>query len=633
MRPNTKFLTVVWGKPYISRFAELALPSFLAKGNLPALAEATNLEVVIMTKLEDIDFFERHATFLCLRKICPVRFVTIDDLITTGVYGVTLTLAYARPIIACGQEMLNTHFVFMNADFVLADGSLLSLCKHIRDGRAIVLGPSFRATAEAVEPMLKAALDKDTHILTMAPRAMVSLALPHPHPTTAAKIVNQDLCHVTHPNQFFWRIDKNTLLGRYYLIFMLCLKPERVISSINSYCDYALIPEMCPSGDEVAMKDSDEFFMLELQQRNQESEMLRFGRQSIDDIAKSLQYWTTAEHRRAAKHTIVFHTNGVPSGFDDTKNETQRFIDKLQKQLGKPRQHSRHPYWIRGVYAWQNLFKPKALPVNPPELASFTRQSNPVSLESLEHRLFLLIWFAPYKIKRAFRRLGFALLSKLDHHDRLLLEHAFSDALARETVDGLSLIVTNAPDRISLSFKTRANVKIMSLWEFLDNSHTLSALHQSTYKTSFIHMEKDCSQLGAVIECLQSKLGDEGRIYLVVHCGNGESKNMLSSDLINLLEPLNLGSLYIEQCLFVGGYFKHISRIFCNRLVRGYVRDGVLAFVWILPLLTIALPLGWIDSHKQKKVQAKRKVAFCSGIFIRLAPIGKSLRDSPLGSK
>jgi hypothetical protein len=93
---------------------------------------------------------------------------------------VTLTLAYARPIIASGADMLNTHFVFMNADFVLADGSLRSLANQILAGRSIVLGPSFRSTAEAVEPALLAAVDSATGTLCMQPRELVDLSIRHP---------------------------------------------------------------------------------------------------------------------------------------------------------------------------------------------------------------------------------------------------------------------------------------------------------------------------------------------------------------------------------------------------------------------------------------------------------------------
>jgi hypothetical protein len=82
----------------------------------------------------------------------------------------------------------------MNADFVLADGSLRSLANQILAGRSIVLGPSFRSTAEAVEPALLAAVDSATGTLCMQPARIVDLSIRHPHPTTLAKTVNLGFC-------------------------------------------------------------------------------------------------------------------------------------------------------------------------------------------------------------------------------------------------------------------------------------------------------------------------------------------------------------------------------------------------------------------------------------------------------
>src|SRR5262245_34392575 len=179
MRPKVKFLTVVWGEAYIDMFAELALPSFLAPGNLPALAAITDLEVVVLTAGRDIAYFEKHPAFLKLRPLCAVRFIDIDDLIVDGLYGVTLTLAYARAINSCGEDMVGTHFVFMNADFILADGSLRNLSKHILAGRSIVLGPSFRASAEPLRPQLLSRVDRASGILAISPRDLTALSLPH----------------------------------------------------------------------------------------------------------------------------------------------------------------------------------------------------------------------------------------------------------------------------------------------------------------------------------------------------------------------------------------------------------------------------------------------------------------------
>jgi len=353
-KKKIKFLTVVWGVSYINQFCSLSLPSFLAPGNIPSLSERADLEVVIMTQRNDFKKFEKHKSFKLLKKICSVRFIAIDDLIVPDMYGVTLTLAYSRPIIKCGREMLNIHFIFMNADFVLADGSLLGLYKHIEDERAIVLGPSFRAIAEDVEPTLENYYDSVSGVLSIAPREMVGLSLPHPHKTTIAKYQNQTKIFSSHPNQFFWPVDKHTLLGRYYLIFMLALKPERVITSINSYCDYGLIPELCPSGDEVAMGDSDDFFMLELQNRDQELNMLHSNPMNKKAIAQSLNDWTTKEHRRAASHNIIFHSRGIPPKIKKYKKLASNFIAGVKRHLLKPKSHAHHKYWVGGIISWRS---------------------------------------------------------------------------------------------------------------------------------------------------------------------------------------------------------------------------------------------------------------------------------------
>jgi hypothetical protein len=370
-QPRVKFLTVIWGERYIERFCSLSLPSFLASGNLPSLAVGTELEVVIMTREADQRYFEESLAFHRLLQICCVRFVRIDDLITTAAYGVTLTLAYARPIIACGDDMLNIHFVFMNADFVLADGSLRSLSRHIHGGRSIVLGPSYRAIAEEVEPALETLVNQDSAVLEVPPRDMVRLSLPHPHRTTVAKTMNQQVFCSTHPNQLFWQVDQNTVLGRYFLIFMLCLKPERVIDKVNCFCDYSFIPEFCPSGDEVAMGDSDEFFMLEMQSRAQEQFMLRQGVLPYRKIASSLQDWTTAEHRRIASYDIVFHSDKLPEGLAKAKKDADLAVGSIRRFLGTPRSHINHYYWVAGVEAWKNYRRLQGLTCEVPELAPY----------------------------------------------------------------------------------------------------------------------------------------------------------------------------------------------------------------------------------------------------------------------
>jgi len=354
-RPKVKFLLVIWGKRYIDDWVGISLPSLLAPGNLPALAQSTDLEILIMTAAADVRAFEKSRAFQRLAALCPVRFIDISDLIVGGVYGVTLTLAFARAVMLAGADMVNIHFVFMNADFVLADGSLRTLARHILAGRAIVVAPSLRVVAERVAPILWRAIDRDTQTLVLAPRTMVGVALRYLHRMTVAKTMTQPFCSTRHPNQLFWQVGEHTVLGRYFLIFMLCLRPERVVTKINSYCDYGFIPEMCPSGDESALTDSDEFLALELQRDRQEAELIRLGSASMRSLASSLAEWTTAEHRRAARYDVVFHARELPPDLEAAKQRASRFIAELADRMSPPVPHAHHHYWVGGLDAWREL--------------------------------------------------------------------------------------------------------------------------------------------------------------------------------------------------------------------------------------------------------------------------------------
>ncbi len=297
--------------------------------------------------------FDREPIFRRLKALCPVRFIIIDDLITTGVYGVTLTLAYARGIRDSGPLQTSTHFVFMNSDFVLADGSLRTLVGKLREGHRCVMAPSLRACSEAVLPVLLAAAEKAGGTLAMAPRDMVKLAFDNLHPTVIGKTITQEFVTCATHNQIYWQVDKNTLLGRYHLMFMLAIRPEVPMQGVNSYCDYGFVPELVPSDRITVLDDSDQFFMLELQAEAQENFMLRCGTSSPRQIANGLSRWTTREHRRFAEKDIVIHADDLPAALADIRAEAAAFMAAVRRNMRRrPWTHIAHFYWVSGVQAW-----------------------------------------------------------------------------------------------------------------------------------------------------------------------------------------------------------------------------------------------------------------------------------------
>ena len=621
MRPKAKFITVVWDEAYIERFATLALPSFLAPGNLPALAAVTDLEVVIMTARRNIENFDKSPSFRQLHTVYSVRFVEIDDLIANAIYGVTLTLAYAREVSSCGADMLNTHFVFMNADFVLADGSLRGLAKHILAGRSIVIAPSFRVTAEALEPPLFAAINHTTDTLAMAPREMAGLALRYPHPTTIAKTMNQGFFHTVHPNQFFWWVDNDTMLARYYLIFMLCLKPERIVTAINSYCDYGFIPEMCPSGDQAIMGDSDEFFMLELQRSDQEKDLLRLGQPTIRGVARSLAQWTTAEHRRAAGYDVVFHARDIPPQIKDAKAEAQAFIDRIGKMLRRPVPHAFHPYWVSGVEGWKHHRMLQGLSASPAEL------------DTTMSRFSGLLWH------RA--RAWCVLLTETAHSTILGRRPRVSPfhpdwldyRLLRLTLNSIPhsdgkrlLIVREKPELVDSLVSADTPVQFATLREVLRGSLRLPRGQSGGYDHILIYLlRKDCKLTRRLIEQCRSVMVPGSDCHVFIHNLRSESamdRGSFPYELVRYFGDIIGPHASIATCVFIGSSLKHFNHKLFAFLGSHYARFGPYALLWVLLAMMIGLPLSLLTNlYLRRKLPGDQLVQYCSSVLIRFGAV------------
>src|ERR1700752_3982963 len=103
-----KIILPVWGPRFIAQFLDFCLPSLLARGNIPALANALPTEFVLLTSSQDENVIKQHAAWRSLNEICRTGLLLNDDLITHGNHTTTLTLAYTRAIRLTGDAMLDT---------------------------------------------------------------------------------------------------------------------------------------------------------------------------------------------------------------------------------------------------------------------------------------------------------------------------------------------------------------------------------------------------------------------------------------------------------------------------------------------------------------------------------------------
>ena len=595
---KVKFLTVIWGARYIEEFARISLPSYLAPGNLPYVASATELEILILTSAEGRAHFDSLPIMEKLPSLCPVRFILIDDLIATGIYGVTLTLAYARGILDSGAEQTNTHFLFMNSDFVLADGSLRTTIEKLGEGCPCIMAPSLRAVAEPTLPILSQALSPDGHVLIMPPRAMVRLALDNLHLTVVAKTITQSVMTCASHTQIYWQVDDNTLLTRHHLIFMLAIKPEVPLGPLNSYSDYGFVPELVPSGKFAVIDDSDGFFMLELQSAASERHLIKGGTTTVGAIAAELSQWTTPEHRRCADYDVVFRTAEPGAGLEQARAQARELMTELRsKMTNPPISHVNHHYWVAGVQAWASLKYAGESPVLPPELrGTEVRWSNsPFSLEGgldIKQRYLGLLGAIR-------RRIGTMPDVPVWHYlwldSRLLLNWI---AKVKAAPASRALLVCGSTSQLAASLPKHLTIDITSdslLLATVDRNGPSkeAAAEGGRYQHMLIHlMREDLSTLPSLLRAAEQRVAPDGTISVFIEHRNAdlEGGNMSSefsryADLI--LPPHWIG--YDCSARYAGGVVKRGLRV-AERSLYPFLRPLSLRR---LPLIIIA-GIGWV---------------------------------------
>jgi len=343
----------VWGYRFVRQFLEVGLPTLLAPGNVPALAAALPTRFVILSRLEDEDFVRNHPAFRRLCQVCETEIRLIDHLITGSNYSTTITLGYTEAIRAAGNDMLDTCFFFLVSDYIMADGSLASALERIIDGRSGVLVGNFQVVLEDALPWLQEQLNRSPDVLAIPPRELLRWAFNHLHPATLANTVNLPLSHNKHTNRLFWRVDGNTLLARFYLMHMLCIRPETTAFTIGASCDYSFIPELCPSDNVEVITDSDDYLVIEMQPVQHEARFLQPGPLRPRALARTLSSWTTARHRQNSQYSVIFHANEIPPACAAVSAEADRFVAEVHAAMKpRPKPHRDHPYWRGAIAAY-----------------------------------------------------------------------------------------------------------------------------------------------------------------------------------------------------------------------------------------------------------------------------------------
>jgi Macrocin-O-methyltransferase (TylF) len=346
----TRVITYAWGEKYVDTLLTLTLPALLAPGNLPYVASEVPCELVILTQRRFFSKFNHHPTIARLQNICPIRLIRLDDLIVSkDKYGMTLTYALHRAFSDLGPAMTEHWQIFLNADFILADGSLRTVIGHLSRGERIVASPSYCTIAEEVTPQLRKHLDAATSTLIISHRELARLILQHRHTVIRGKTINQTSFHMRYADQFYWSVDDATLIGYQMPVSIVGLRPQRHLVEPNSYWDFGLIWEYCPQADICVIGDSDEFTMLELRDRSVAEDQIISGPVDKKAIAERMVTWVTPYQQHFLKFPLTLHDRDLPSNIEDAYSQLRSFVDDVMSHTPALPSHIKHFQW---EYHW-----------------------------------------------------------------------------------------------------------------------------------------------------------------------------------------------------------------------------------------------------------------------------------------
>jgi FkbM family methyltransferase len=346
----TRIITYAWGAKYVDTLLSLTLPALLAPGNLPYVASEVPCELIILTQWRFFFKVNRHPAVVRIRKLCPVRLVRLDDLIVSkDKYGMTLTYALHRGFSDLGPAMTEHWQIFLNADFILADGSLRTVIGHLSHGERIIASPSYCTVAEEVIPELRKRVDAETSTLIISHRELARLVLQHRHTVIRGKTVNQTSFHMRYADQFYWSVDDGTLIGYQMPVSIVGLHPERYLPEPNSYWDFGLIWEYCPQADICVIGDSDEFTMLELRDRSVAEDQIIPGPVDKKAIADRMATWVTPYQGHFLKFPLMLHDCDLPPHTDNAQSQLRSFVDDVMSHAPELESHIKHSQW---EYHW-----------------------------------------------------------------------------------------------------------------------------------------------------------------------------------------------------------------------------------------------------------------------------------------
>jgi hypothetical protein len=319
----------VWGDPYIDLMVNIAIPTLLFQGNIPALRARHECKVVFFTRQGEEAKIRSAASVARLAEIAPIEFVHFDPNSERHAY---MAMSKAHILGGIEAKKLGARMIMPCPDMAFSDGSLAYVGKLAEQGKSAVLYPGHRIIQETAAPAMERRLRSGTPI---AARELVAFTLDHLHPITQTLYFDSQN-FAEWPSICCWSVGRKGLLARCFQPHPLMVDFSRIGSMEvlkTQASDGSFISKGLSNWDDVHLEtDSDNLHYFSFTPKNAlySYPLLRTRRANVGKLqrfAYGNPSFVDALHRSFFKKAVKMHCDDLDAEWSRVEEETAKIAD------------------------------------------------------------------------------------------------------------------------------------------------------------------------------------------------------------------------------------------------------------------------------------------------------------------
>ena len=292
---------LVWGQSYVWKYVELALPSQLMPGNIPALAEANRVVYHIYTDRTSVQQLKARITILC--ELVEVEIHYLEDLSFGGQPILEAAASLKSPeykyflLKYCGRDCAKQAsegedaLILLDSNFVIADGGLGQLAVLWQNGMRAVMVSVLRNSEAAFIDMWGAGQEP------LTPGELFDTARKNFHPLQKSYFIGADE-PTSYPIQICWPVDGGQIYTRSFLPHPLMIPVRPAIGMYQSTMDYDLALRVCDDSEISICTNSDEILICKFSEISHQSSARPGPKITPENLALFILTSTHHRHRQ-----------------------------------------------------------------------------------------------------------------------------------------------------------------------------------------------------------------------------------------------------------------------------------------------------------------------------------------------